>query len=291
MTHAAPGDAGNAREVEVNTSRARLLQPLVDARLPFLVGGAYGFYALTGIARFTKDFDVFIHPRDRDRVLEALRAAGYQVEVTFPHWLAKAAAHGDLVLDIIYGAGNGAAPVDDGWFQHAIPGEALGFAVRFCPAEETIWSKAYIMERERFDGADVIHILQARAEQLDWPRLLERFGPHWRVLFVHLTLFGFVFPSERTRIPAWVMRRLQARLESELESRPPAEPLCQGTLISREQYLVDVECRGYLDARQAPRGRLTTEEIAHWTAAIPGRGNGDADRAEREGPRPPGGAG
>jgi hypothetical protein len=89
------------------------------------------------------------------------------------------------------------------------------------------------------------------------------------------------------------MRRLQARLESELESRPPAERVCQGTLISREQYLVDVECKGYLDARQAPRGRLTSEDIAQWTAAIPGRGNGDADRAQREGegPRPPGGAG
>ena len=33
-------------------------------------------------------------------------------------------------------------------------GEALGIPVRFCAIEEMIWSKGYIMERERFDGAE-----------------------------------------------------------------------------------------------------------------------------------------
>jgi len=282
VTHASPGEAASSGEAQVNARRLRVLRPLVEARLPFLVGGAYGFFALTGIARFTKDFDVFVHPRDRDRTLEVLRGAGLRVEVPFSHWLAKATAD-DVVLDIIYGAGNGVATVDDGWFQHALPGEVLGVPVSFCPAEETIWSKAYIMERERFDGADVIHILHAQAERLDWQRLLARFGPHWRVLLAHLVLFGFVFPSERTRIPAWLLRRLHARLENELESRPPREPTCQGTLLSREQYLVDVECRGYRDARRAPQGGMTNEEIADWTAAIPGRANGDAGRDEPQG--------
>ena len=32
--------------------------------MPFLVGGAYAFERYTGIARHTKDFDLFIHPRD-----------------------------------------------------------------------------------------------------------------------------------------------------------------------------------------------------------------------------------
>jgi hypothetical protein len=253
-----------------------MLRALVDSGLPFLVGGAYGFYALTGIARFTKDFDVFIHPRDRERVLQALADRGYGVEIAFPHWLAKA-SHGDVVLDIIWGAGNGVAAIDDAWFAHAVPGEALGLPVGLCPAEETIWSKAFIMERERFDGADVAHILQARAERLDWRRLLDRFGAHWRVLLAHLVLFGFIYPAERARIPAWVLRTLQARLAAEVASAPPAERLCQGTLVSREQYLVDVECLGYVDAREAPRGPMTPEEIARWTAAIPGRENRDAD--------------
>ena len=43
--------------------------------MPFLVGGAYAFERYTGIGRHTKDFDLFIHPRDVDRALETLRAA------------------------------------------------------------------------------------------------------------------------------------------------------------------------------------------------------------------------
>ena len=61
------------------------------------------------------------------------------------------------------------------------------------------------MERERYDGADVAHLLRAHGDRLDWPRLLRRFGPHWRVLLSHLVLFGFIYPGERALVPAWVM--------------------------------------------------------------------------------------
>ena len=91
--------------------------------------------------------------------------------------------------------------------------------MRLIPAEEMIWSKAYIQERERFDGADVAHILLRRAETLDWEHLLERFGSHWRVLLEHLVAFGFIYPSERHRIPPFVMRELISRLQDESRSR------------------------------------------------------------------------
>ena len=32
--------------------------------------------------------------------------------------------------------------------------------VKLCPPEEIIWSKSFIMERERFDGADINHLLR-----------------------------------------------------------------------------------------------------------------------------------
>ena len=50
------------------------------------------------------------------------------------------------------------------------------------PPEEMIWSKAFVQERERYDGADVIHLLRELGPTLDWPRLLMRFGDRWRVL-------------------------------------------------------------------------------------------------------------
>lgn len=52
-----------------------------------------------------------------------------------------------------------------------------------------------------------------------------------------------------------------------MENSPPADRVCKGTLLSRTQYLVDIECWGYEDARLIPRGNLTREEIAHWTEA------------------------
>jgi hypothetical protein len=245
----------------------RAMATLRDGGVPFMVGGAYSLERYTGIVRHTKDFDVFLHARDFERALATLSAVGYETECTFPHWLGKATADGDMV-DLIFGAGNGVAMVDDEWFVHAVPDEVLGLPALLCPAEETIWSKAFIMERERYDGADVAHILRASAPQLDWTRLLRRFGPHWRVLFNHLVMFGFIYPGDRQSIPAWVMRALTRRLERELSAPPPAVRTCQGTLISRAQYLVAIECWGYEDARLGDDGTMSEEDAALWTAAI-----------------------
>jgi hypothetical protein len=44
-------------------------------------------------------------------------------------------------------------------------------------------------------------------------------------------------------------------------------PVCQGTVLSRTQYVVDIDEWGYQDARLEPRGRMTPDEAAHWTAA------------------------
>ena len=245
-----------------------VLEALREGGVEFLVGGAYAFTRYTGIERSTKDFDVFVRYTDRHRALEALADAGFDTEETFPHWLAKA-FWGDDFVDIIYSSGNGVAPVDDGWFAHAPEADVLGLRVKISPPEEMLWSKAFVMERERYDGADVIHLLRAGAATLDWDRLLHRFGSHWRVLLSNLVLFGFVYPGERARIPRRVMDTLLERLTGELDaSDPDAAKLCQGTVVSRQQYLIDVEEWGYTDGRLRPRGNMTAEEIAHWTAAI-----------------------
>ncbi|HXE58972.1 MAG TPA: hypothetical protein VNK43_13310 [Gemmatimonadales bacterium] len=242
---------------------------LAEAGIPYLVGGAYAFQHYTGIAKVTKDFDIFVHPRDLDRLQATLGAAGFRVERTFPHWLGKVRS-GDDFMDFIFNSASGIARVDDEWFEHAFRAEVLGLSLPVCPPEEGIWSKAFIMERERYDGADIAHILLGRAATLHWERLLRRFGPHWRVLLSHLVLFGFIYPSERGRIPDWVIRSLMAQLEEETSGAAPRERVCQGTLLSWAQYLVDVEEWGYADARLPPHGRLTPEQVDHWTRAEKG---------------------
>lgn len=244
---------------------------LRDAGVPFLVGGAFAFACYTGIERDTKDIDLFIRRSDLDAALAAFEAAGCSTEVPYPHWLAKAHC-GEHFVDIIFRSGNGLNAVDDNWFAHAPSGAVCGLDAGLMPAEELLCSKAFVQERERFDGADVAHLLRSCAERLDWARLLARFGPHWRVLLAHLVLFGFIYPGERGRVPAWVMAELTARLHAEVAAppAPAAAGRCCGTLLSREQYLVDVERLGYRDGRARPEGPLSAEEIAIWTRAIEG---------------------
>lgn len=245
----------------------RAMALLEEAEVPFLVGGAYAFARYTGIVRHTKDFDVFVRPRDFERALETFAEAGYKTEKNFPHWLGKA-YHGEDFVDVIFSSGNGVARVDRRWFEHAVEEEVLGRKSLLCPAEEMIWSKSFIMERERFDGADVSHLLHSRAEDLDWRRLLERFGAeHWRVLLSHLVLFGYIYPESADRIPGWVMDDLLDRVRSERGSVGEQKGLCRGTILSRSQYLLDVEEWGYRDARLEPLGQMSEEEVEIWTEA------------------------
>jgi hypothetical protein len=224
------------------------LSTLQQAQVPFLVGGAYALACHTGIVRHTKDLDIFIRPKDCERVLQVLSAAGYRTEVTDPRWLAKAYSGEDFV-DVIFSSGNAVAKVDDAWFDHAIEAKVFGLPVQLCPPEETIWSKAFVMERERYDGADIAHLLRAYGDRLDWKRLIERFDVHWRVLLSHLILFGFIYPFEPGCIPACVMDTLLNRLRHQVQPTRSTRQLCQGTLLSKTQYAIDIDRWGYEDVR------------------------------------------
>lgn len=242
------------------------MEVLSRARIPFLVGGSFAFMHQVGIDRSTKDLDIFVRPGDVQRLLRASSDAGYEADLVFSHWLAKIHSPTGFI-DVIFSSGNGIAVVDDGWFEHATQREVLGVTVQVAPAEESLWSKAFVMERERYDGADVAHIILAHGERLDWRRLIDRFGPHWRVLLSHLVLFGFIYPSVRSRVPAWALEELVQRLSAEMEAGDAEEPVCYGTLLSWSQYLGDVLGGAFRDARIRPYGNLTAEEVARWTSA------------------------
>jgi hypothetical protein len=240
---------------------------LNEAKVPFLVGGAFAFGRYTGIERHTKDFDIFLRKQDIDPALKVLEGGGYRPEWTFPHWLAKS-WNGEDFVDLIFSAGNAVAVVDEVWFDKSVDGEVFGMKAKLCPAEEMIWSKSFIMERERFDGADVAHLIYARGRELDWRRLVKRFDQHWRVLFSHVVMFGFIYPGYRDAVPRWVIDEFSDRLKHESDApTPDVVNVCGGTLVSRQQYLLDLQ-NGFEDARLQPRGNMSEEDIDHWTRAI-----------------------
>jgi hypothetical protein len=249
---------------------SRALRTLRENAVPFVVGGAFALHFYTGITRHTKDLDIFTRPRDVAATLEVLRLAGFRTEWTYRTWLAKGYLN-DHFIDLIFNLGNGVRPVDDEWFAHALTAELFGEPVFITPPEEMLWSKAFTMARDRYDGADVAHLLRACGERLDWPRLVHCFGEHWPVLYSHLILFGYIYPGERGKIPTWVMQEMASRLKEDF-SNPPAEtrlspPLCRGPYLGGEKYHVDTEEWGYQDARLKPWGTMTPEDLAQWKEA------------------------
>jgi hypothetical protein len=243
---------------ETRTFYHKVLITLRDSKIPFLAGGAYAFGCYTGIVRDTKDFDVFVHPRDARNILEALAQAGYKTELTDEVWLGKA-FDGDNHVDVVFGSANGIAMVDDEWFAYACDGRFLDLTANLIPPEEMIWSKSFIMTRDRYDGADIAHIMLKCAHCMDWQRIVRRFGPDWRIFYNYLILFGYIYPSERSRIPSWVLQEMATRLEKELKEDVPAQMVCRGTLLSTTEYITDIEQWGYCDPRPVMRTGCSRE--------------------------------
>lgn len=261
MDRNCPADAQVLAEVSYRDQ----LVVMLDAEIPFLVGGAYALDLYAGVSRRTKDFDLFVLPEDVPRTLAVFARSGYQTKVVADHWLAKVIGeHG--VTDIIFNSGNGLCAVDPLWFAHACSCRLFDLQLKLCPPEETLWQKAFIMERDRYDGADVLHLLRGRGSTMDWQRLLDRFGDHWPVLLSHLILFRYVFPDERSVIPAWVSDTLLDRMPSQNDAAAVHPSFCRGTLLSSRQYAADVGAGGYRDARLPPVGCMTPDQIAQWEA-------------------------
>ncbi|WP_420067704.1 nucleotidyltransferase [Stigmatella aurantiaca] len=232
---------------EIN-ARARAIGLLTDAGVPFVVGGAYAYATYTGIYRDTKDLDLFPRKRDAGKALEILELDGWRTERTDDVWLYKA-FKGEYFVDFIFSSGNGVAVVDDEWFEHAKKTMIFGHECLVAPAEETIWSKSFVNERERYDGADVNHLLLKAGRQMDWERLMRRFDRYWEVLFSHLMMFRYAYPCERDCVPDWVMAELMSRTLDTVREGNWEEKICRGNLISRVNYHVDIHHWGYRNGR------------------------------------------
>jgi hypothetical protein len=226
----------------------RALEVLNAAGMPFVISGLYALYEYTGIYRQTKDLDIFVEPVHVIDTMRALKPHGFRAYLEQSHWLAKA-MHGDKQVDIIFGTGNGLSFIDATWYEHSRAGILAGTAVRVAPPEELLWHRLFVSERHRSDMADILHLILTRGDEFDWDRLLHRVGAHWRLLLAQVHLYDFVYPGHRGRIPLQVRRKLYDAAESEIESAGDPS-ICQGPLISRFSYNIDVNEWGFRDLRK-----------------------------------------
>ena len=234
-------------EPEEAAAFARALHTLNDAGIPYVVAGAFAKHAYTGIWRDTKDLDIFLKADDLKTALDTLEEAGYRTEIEFEHWLAK--AHQEpYVIDLIFGLGHGRVQVTDTWLQHYRPATIAGVQTHLIGIEELIVSKAYVVERYRFDGADILHLIQASKGQLDWERILDGLGRHRLLLLLHLVHFAFVYPGHADYLPQDLMVQLFEELRGQW-AQPQPDAAFRGTLLDPFSYIVDVADWGYEDRR------------------------------------------
>jgi predicted nucleotidyltransferase len=215
------------------------LQLLADNQFSFLVGGGFALRRYTGIFRDTKDLDLFCKAGEYTRILKLFAEHGFTTEITDVRWLAKVYKDAKYI-DLIFNTVNNICTVDDSWFEHSVEGEVYGIPIRFIPAEELLWCKIYVQNRERYDGADVNHIILRYGHQLDWKRIWSRLEQHWHLLLAQVMSFQFVYPSERDILPRWLVDTLLEKAREQYELPLPVEKVCLGPIIDQTQYGTDI---------------------------------------------------
>jgi hypothetical protein len=215
-----------------------VLMLLNQAGVPFAVSGAIALQKHTGICRDTKDLDIFLTAEDTPAALACLMKNGFDCEVSDPVWLAK--AHRDnCFVDLITGMSNAVITVDASWIKHSHPGSVLGVPVRLLAPEELLVSKLFVTRRERFDGADIAHIIYATRGKLDWTRILGHVGDHWEILLWSLVLYRYVYPGNSDYVPAYIWQDLIGRL-THATSNPDPRQEFRGSLIDDCMFAIDV---------------------------------------------------
>ena len=212
---------------------------LEEAPFPYAVAGAFALRQHTGICRFTKDLDIFLTTQVVGEALGCLEQHGFECEVADPVWLAKVHRDGYFV-DLITGMSSGVIAVEDSWVVRAHPARVCGLDSRVLAPEETIASKLFVTRRERFDGADIAHIIFGSQGQLDWDRILQLAGDHWELVLWALLLFRYVYPAHSHYVPQKIWDDLLTRFTQEIRE-PKANTRFRGSLIDDAMFAIDVE--------------------------------------------------
>ncbi len=229
--------------------------------IPFAVSGAFALHQHTGIWRDTKDLDLFLTHHDVPRALATLASKGFDTEVCDPVWLCKA-RRADFFVDLITGMSNATLTVERDWIDRASNASVLGVSTKVLAAEELIASKLFVTRRERFDGADIVHVFHGTAGKLDWTRLLTLVGQHWMMLLWVLVLYQYVYPAHSEFIPRALWDDLLSRLRHEL-NHPNPHAEFRGSLIDEKMFAIDAKEWGMAnlnDRLRSARSPLRVEE-------------------------------
>ena len=201
---------------------SRVLKAAKARGIPFAMSGGFTFSFYTGLWRNTKDMDLCVQPHDREAAIEATREAGlhdlYDEKPYDREWIYRSTIDG-IIVDIIWQHANYRAKVDEDWVLRGPEVTIYGETLRLIAAEELIWSKVFVVQRERCDWPDIVNTLYSAGASMDWERLIGRFQRDEPLLASVLLLFGWLAPGRARTFPEWIWPRLGIH-------RPEAGPEC-----------------------------------------------------------------
>jgi hypothetical protein len=214
-----------------------VLLALEERGIPYAVSGAFALREYTGICRMTKDLDIFLTAENSARALHHLQLKGFECEVCDPVWLSKAHRDGYFV-DLITGMSNAVLVVDPSWIERSRPATIVGIQTRVLAPEELLASKLFVTRRERFDGADIAHVIYGTQGKIEWEHVLELVGEHWEMLLWALLFFRYSYPAQTNYVPASLWRDLLGRFAATIANDQP-EAAFRGSLVDDNMFSID----------------------------------------------------
>ena len=230
-----------------------VLRSLSESRIPHAIAGAFALHRHTGIWRATKDLDVFLEAKSIPEALWKLDELGFTTYIEDPVWLAKA-SRGEFFVDLITAVGNAVLFVDETWLARAERCELLGISCPVLEPEEIIASKLFVSRRERFDGADVAHLIRACGSRMDWERLQYLLADHWELLLWAVTFFAYVYPAHLNVVPQELWTGMLERLAQRVKAGEK-DGVFRGTLIDPLMFRIDAAEWGERDLYREFRDR------------------------------------
>lgn len=216
-----------------------VLQRACEAGVSFALGGGLALGAYTGRLRRSKDLDIYIVPNDREFLIRTMSDCGlidyYETTPYDRAWIYRGHRNG-VIVDAIWSMANKRAAVDKRWITTGPQVEMFGETFRVVPPEELLWSKLYVLQRDRCDWPDILNLIYATGPTLDWEHLLSRVGEDTPLLKGVLSVFSWVSPERARLLPKSIWKTFG--LQVPVEVRSSAGSLSREDLLDSRPWLL-----------------------------------------------------
>jgi hypothetical protein len=189
-----------------------VLDRAAHKKIPFALGGGLAIGVYTGKGRYTKDLDLYVLPQHREEAIKMVTECGmadyFDTKPYDREWIYRAYKD-DAIVDSIWAMANKRAMVDEGWLDRGPLIQMFDQEFRVIPPEELIWSKLYVLQRDRCDWPDILNLICATGSDLDWNHLIRRVAEDLPLIKGLVSVFSWISPERAALLPSWIWQKLE----------------------------------------------------------------------------------